>query len=127
MFATQSGEPISRQQASQLIRTVSHGNWSAHDLRKLARTIWADIGIDYMISELLLNHTPSKLDRVYIHTYAEKKTRQALQEYHQWLADVSKSSSPTVRYALDGKNKPKAESGAVEPAHGPDFTDDRGL
>ena len=127
LFATQSGEPISRQQATQLIRTVSHGKWSAHDLRKLARTIWADIGIDYMISELLLNHTPSKLDRVYIHTYADKKTRQSLEEYHQWLADVSKNSISSVRYALDGKNEPMAESGAVEPPQGNQFTDDRGL
>lgn len=88
LFAGEGG-PMSRRQAYRLIRSISKGEWASHDLRKFARTTWADMGIDYMISELLLNHTPSKIDRTYIHTFADERTRQALEDYHQWLESQS--------------------------------------
>src|SRR5690554_4082555 len=34
-------------------RWISGGNWSSHDLRKLARTGWVEIGVDYLIGEML--------------------------------------------------------------------------
>jgi hypothetical protein len=40
-----------------------------------------------MVGELLLNHTPSKLDQAYIQTHADTQKRQALDNYHQWLGD----------------------------------------
>lgn len=110
VFIGYNGEPISRQQATNLVRQISQGQWSAHDLRKLARTVWADIGIDYMIGELLLNHTPSKLDRVYIHTYADKKTRQALEEYHHWLRTVSENTLPSGRHAEEQTKEQRTEN-----------------
>ena len=73
--------------ASEWVRRVSQRKWSAHDLRKLARTAWADLGIDYMVGEMMLNHSPSKMDRAYIHTYAEKQVKNALEIYHGWLID----------------------------------------
>ena len=78
-------KPLSAVQASQLVKQLSGGQWTAHDLRKLARTIWADSGVDYMIAEMLLNHKLSKIDQAYIHTYAEQQKRKALNQYHSQL------------------------------------------
>lgn len=71
--------------ANNLIKNFSQGKWSAHDLRKLARTCWMDLGIDYMVGEMLLNHALTKLDKTYIHTHAEEQLRNALDRYHAWL------------------------------------------
>lgn len=78
-------EPIHRGKACELIRTISLRKWSAHDLRKLARTVWADLGIDYLVSETLLNHAKGKLDQAYIHTHIELQKSEALNTYHSWL------------------------------------------
>ena len=71
--------------ASIWVRQVSKKEFSAHDLRKLARTCWADLGIDYFIGELLLNHAPSKLDKTYIHTYAHNQKLSALEKWHDYI------------------------------------------
>ncbi|TOK32782.1 integrase [Vibrio parahaemolyticus] len=83
--ANRKGQAMSADRASQKVKAVSGGKWSAHDLRKVARTVWADLGVDYMVGELLLNHALSKLDKTYIHTFAESQKRQALTLYHDWL------------------------------------------
>ncbi len=61
------------------------GAWSSHDLRKVARTAWADLGVDYMVGEMLLNHAMKDLDATYIHTTAEGMKRKALETWHQHL------------------------------------------
>ncbi|GIB55219.1 phage integrase [Vibrio cholerae] len=71
--------------ASKKVKAVSDGKWTAHDLRKVARTVWADLGVDYMVSEILLNHALSTLDKTYVHTFVEAKKREALTDYHAWL------------------------------------------
>ena len=77
--------PLNGNQANRTIQSVSATQWQAHDLRKVARTIWMDLGTDYMVGELLLNHAMSKLDQTYIHTFAETQKRHALGQYHDWL------------------------------------------
>jgi hypothetical protein len=47
--------------------------------------VWADLGVDYMVAETLLNHAKDKLDQAYIHTHLEMKKKEALNAYHQWL------------------------------------------
>lgn len=79
-------KPLNKHQANRIIQSVSESQWQAHDLRKVARTIWMDLGTDYMVGELLLNHAMSKLDQTYIHTFAEAQKRHALTQYHDWLA-----------------------------------------
>ena len=76
---------LNRGEASKLIQSLGQGEWTAHDLRKLARTCWADLGVDYMVGELLLNHALSKLDQTYILTHADNQKRAALELYHEWL------------------------------------------
>lgn len=85
LFPNHRGTFTSDSKASDLVRGVSGGNWTAHDLRKMARTVWADLGVDYMVSERLLNHKLTKLDQAYIHTYVETQKRAALERYHTWL------------------------------------------
>ena len=79
------GKPISPLVANQIFKGISEGMWTSHDLRKLARTVWADLGVDYMIAERLLNHAMSKLDEAYIHTFSEVKKREAINLYHNQL------------------------------------------
>lgn len=71
--------------ASTMFASLAKGEWSSHDLRKVARTAWTDLGVDYMVGELLLNHAMKDLDATYIHTTAEALKREALEKWHQRL------------------------------------------
>ncbi|WP_136487855.1 site-specific integrase [Vibrio sp. H11] len=88
LFPTAKGrKPISESTANEWVKSISEGDWSAHDLRKLARSCWADLGVDYMVAERLLNHALSRLDQAYIHTYVEQQKREALTRWHDLLVD----------------------------------------
>ncbi|GAA4879984.1 site-specific integrase [Ferrimonas pelagia] len=84
--------PLTETQANDLVRCVSGGEWTAHDLRKLARTSWADLGVDYHVAESLLNHALSKLDQAYIHSYVEEQKRLALTQWHTHLIAISRGA-----------------------------------
>lgn len=79
------GEAMGSQLAQDHVRRISSGAWSAHDLRKLARTAWAQLGIDYWMAERLLNHKPRGLDAVYIKTDGQEQRLKSIQLYHDWL------------------------------------------
>ena len=85
LFPGSSGQALSATKASTLFTHLAHGEWSSHDLRKVARTAWTDLGVDYMVGELLLNHAMKDLDQAYIHTSAEQLKRQALETWHAYL------------------------------------------
>lgn len=85
LFPSGTGKAMSATAANNLVKTVSQKEWTAHHLRKLARTCWMDLKVDYMIGEFLLNHAMSKLDEAYIHTEAQALKREALEKYHAWL------------------------------------------
>ncbi len=85
LFPGSSGQALSATKASTLFKHLAHSEWSSHDLRKVARTAWTDLGVDYMVGELLLNHAMKDLDQAYIHTSAEQLKRQALETWHDWL------------------------------------------
>lgn len=76
--------PVHGALASEWVQKVASG-WSAHDLRKRARSVWTELGIDYLVGETLLNHAKGKLDLVYIHTYIDLKKIEAISLYHEWL------------------------------------------
>jgi hypothetical protein len=67
------------------VRGVSKKAWSAHDLRKRALSIWAELGVDYIVCKSLLNHARDKLDQAYIHTHMELQKKEVLETYHKWL------------------------------------------
>lgn len=83
--SVKSKSPVYASLASQWVRSISKGEWSAHDLRKRARSIWQDIGVDYIVCESLLNHARGNLDQVYIHTHMEIQKKEAINIYHEWL------------------------------------------
>ena len=89
-------EPISASAADKTIREASKRKWSAHDLRKLARSAWATIGIDYWVAERLLNHKQKGLDLVYINADSLEVKKAALEQYHQWLFDGVKPCQAVV-------------------------------
>lgn len=66
-------------------RWISGGKWSSHDLRKLARTGWVEIGVDYLIGEMLLNHAVGFSAETYINTSAENLKLDALTRWHERL------------------------------------------
>lgn len=79
-------DAISASEADKQIRSVSGRKFSAHDLRKAARSAWAELGIDYWVGERLLNHKPKGLDLIYIGGADSYKVKlEALQRYHTWL------------------------------------------
>jgi integrase len=95
-------KPITGSQGSSMVREISKGKWSAHDIRKFARTWWMENGIDYMVGELLLNHTLNKLDKTYIQTLALNKCRDALHDWSEWLVKQGLYSHKTKpRYNPD--------------------------
>lgn len=59
--------------------------FTSHALRKLFRTIVADMGVDTMVGELLLNHALPFLLRTYIHSTLDKGMLKALDAYHAHL------------------------------------------
>lgn len=77
--------PMSEKQASEVFARLGAGEWTSHDLRKLARTGWADLGVDYLIGELLLNHAMGFSAETYIHTTADDLKLAALRKWHGWL------------------------------------------
>lgn len=82
------GRQLTETQAQFLVRSASESEWSAHDLRKVARSSWAELGIDYWVSERLLNHKQKGLDAVYIKANAYEVKLAALKTYHDWLFDA---------------------------------------
>jgi len=85
LFPGTNGRALSASKACTVFSSISQGDWSSHDLRKVARTMWTDLGVDYMVGEMLLNHAMKDLDATYIHTTAEGMKRKALESWHQYL------------------------------------------
>lgn len=79
---------LDERSANSLVKQVSNSEWTAHDLRKLARSCWADLGIDYMVAEQMLNHSMTKLDQAYIHTYLADQKRAAIELWHSHLMAI---------------------------------------
>ncbi|MQG92062.1 site-specific integrase [Pseudomonas sp. MN1F] len=88
LFPNRRGVPLSETQASMVFTRLGQGEWTSHDLRKVSRTTWTDLGIDGHIGEMLLNHTLGKIASTYIHTQAMQQRRVALEKWHAWLDGI---------------------------------------
>lgn len=82
---THPGQPMSRAQAFEVFAWLGGGQWTSHDLRKLARTTWAELGVDSVIGRLLLNQALPTLEATYVQTVAMARKREALERWHAWL------------------------------------------
>jgi len=80
-------QPISDSTAQQWYRALSGRAWSSHDLRKLARTSWADLGIDHHVGEEMVNHAGGVLSATYIQTALQEQKLRALSAWHRLLVD----------------------------------------
>jgi integrase len=85
LFPSRRGKPLSDNQASAVFTRLGQGAWTSHDLRKVARTAWTDLGVDGHIGEMLLNHSLGKIASTYINTQAKEQRRLALVKWHSWL------------------------------------------
>jgi integrase len=99
LFPGNNGAALSSSKACTVFISLSKGEWSSHDLRKVARTAWADLGVDYMVGEMLLNHAMKDLDATYIHTTAEGMKRKALEAWHDHLDQQGLSLFHSGTYA----------------------------
>lgn len=88
LFPNRRGLPLSETQASSVFSRLGQGEWTSHDLRKVSRSTWTDLGIDGHIGEMLLNHTLGKIASTYIHTQAMQQRRAALEKWHAWLDQI---------------------------------------
>lgn len=86
---------ITEQSAFAGFRSLSGGLWSSHDLRKLARTGWVELGVDYLIGEMLLNHGMSLMAETYINTSADELKLDALTRWHERLDSLGLASLRT--------------------------------
>ncbi|MBF6039446.1 site-specific integrase [Pseudomonas sp. P154a] len=85
LFPSRRGKALSDNQASAVFTRLGQGAWTSHDLRKVARTAWTDLGVDGHIGEMLLNHSLGKIASTYINTQAKEQRHQALVKWHNWL------------------------------------------
>ncbi|MNG01832.1 hypothetical protein D3C84_848280 [compost metagenome] len=93
---------MSKGQASAVFTGLGKGEWSSHDLRKLARTGWADLGIDFLIGEMLINHAMGHNVQAYIHTTVEERKRAALELWH---AHLDGKGFSLIHGLKDGRNE----------------------
>lgn len=85
LFPSRNGKPLSESQASAVFQRLGQGEWTSHDLRKLARTGWADLGVDHLIGELLINHAMGHNVKVYIQSDVMSRKRAALEQWNAHL------------------------------------------
>jgi len=74
--------------SSRMVNAFSKGEFTAHDIRKYARTTWLEQGIDYIVGEILLNHNLSKLNQSYIQTTAQSLCRDALEQWSEYILQL---------------------------------------
>ncbi|HEN8714050.1 TPA: site-specific integrase [Pseudomonas putida] len=111
LFPNRRGLPLSETQASMVFVRLGQGEWTSHDLRKVSRTTWTDLGIDGHIGEMLLNHTLGKIASTYINTQAMQQRRAALEKWHAWLDGIGFGAIHGLTKALSGISQ-----NSVEPA-----------
>ena len=85
LFPAKQGKPIAEGMACCIFRHIGQGVWTSHDLRKLARTGWADLGVDHLVGELLINHAMGHNVKVYIQSDVMARKREALEKWHAHL------------------------------------------
>jgi len=85
LFPARNGKALGEAQGCAVFRRLGQGDWTSHDLRKVARTGWADLGIDHLIGELLINHAMGHNVKVYIQSDVMSRKRDALEQWHAHL------------------------------------------
>ena len=85
LFPVRGGAAMALTSGHALMREVSGRQWTSHDLRKLMRSSLADIGVDHMVGELLINHALGVTTETYLTRDAMERRREALERWHARL------------------------------------------
>lgn len=115
LFPASRRGPLGGTAASQVFVELSDRQWTSHDVRKVARTCWMDLGVDYLVGEMLVNHALRNMDATYIHTTAEALKRQALERWHDQLDRLGLSAltgETYPRYAISQNPTQATDHGA---------------
>lgn len=111
VFSVRGGGQLARTSAHALMRDISNRQWSSHDLRKLMRSSLADIGIDYMVGERLINHSLGSVVETYLTRDDMDRQRHALERWHARLDELGFSDAHGVEMAapalLDNAGTPE--------------------
>ncbi|RLV60987.1 integrase [Parashewanella curva] len=91
LFASKRGV-VSERTAQEWSNNIRFKHFTSHDLRILFRTIIADLGIDTVVGERLVNHSLPVLLRTYVKSTLDKGMSNALEQYHSYLIDNGFSS-----------------------------------
>lgn len=82
---SRSAQPLARSKAFDIFSRLGAGEWSSHDLRKLARSCWAKLRVDSLVVKLLLNHALTDLEAAYFQDLGDDIKREALERWHGYL------------------------------------------
>ncbi|MGL4507007.1 MAG: tyrosine-type recombinase/integrase [Aeromonas sobria] len=78
VFPGQSGKALDVSQHHKEIKAHNRGEWTSHELRKLARTLLTDQGVEWVVGERILNHAQKDLDKTYNAALMEAQKLRAL-------------------------------------------------
>lgn len=84
LFTNKNGQPITKRTVGRWYQVLSNDlklKFTSHDMRKLARDCWQDMGIDWIVGEMLLNHERDGLDKRYMHAHSREQMRKALEKW----------------------------------------------
>lgn len=85
LFPGNQRKAISHSTANEWVHSISHYDWTAHDLRKYARSIWTNQGVEHWLGERLINHAQKGLDAVYNQAQIDARLNDALTTYHRFF------------------------------------------
>lgn len=100
LFPVRGGARLAETSAHALMREVSGRQWTSHDLRKLMRSSLADIGVDHMVGELLINHTLGVTAETYLTRDAMARRREALERWHARLDECGFACAHRAKVAV---------------------------
>lgn len=100
VFPVRGGGRMADTSAHAVMREVSGRQWTSHDLRKLMRSSLADIGIDHMVGELLINHTLGVTTETYITRDVMERRRAALECWHDRLDELGFADAHGIKVAV---------------------------
>ncbi|AWY43843.1 site-specific integrase [Pseudomonas putida] len=118
LFPARNGKALGEAQGCAVFRRLGQGEWTSHDLRKVARTGWADLGVDHLIGELLINHAMGHNVKVYIQSDVMARKRDALEQWHAHLDQKGFAAIHGLtgfRFEDSGNPLQAAEQKACEP------------
>lgn len=87
--------PVAKRTVQHWSEAIRFKDFTSHDLRKVARTVLQDMGVDTMIGERILNHALPVLLRTYVHSHLTTGMVSALEKYHQALIEKGFSEALT--------------------------------